>query len=367
MGLRSASEVPDFFFIKNPTGTTKTRSSMPAIGVTVTGTRQNVSISQITAIEGTRPFGFTGVNPTTIWRQAFLLLVGAGTTPSSADMSKINTVRSAWIPYFANAVEGRGSISTNLGTTPSLPDLVSSINPVPSTGTVGGTIQLSVSVVNQGAGAAGAFRLGLYFSSDATITTGDLFFAFCQISGLAAGSSTTCSGPVTIPASLSPGVYFVGVIADDQGTVGESNETNNTALTGPITVTAASPPSAAVILNGSVFHSGQSITYQATLTPGSTPAQVDIYLGALLPDGITFLSLVQVSPGVISFVLGPSPVPFQSNVTLAPVAVPFSYIFAGFEPTGTYFAYAGLVVAGTNPLQSANQLSLGFQAFQLVP
>jgi len=250
---------------------------------------------------------------------------------------------------------------------PALPDLVAAINPIPSTGTVGGSLQLSASVVNQGAVSAGAFRLGVYFSSNTTITTLDVLFATCNVPGLAAGASFLCSGPVTIPSSLSPGVYFVGVIADDQGAVAESNEANNTAVTGPITLTGALPPSAVVALNGSAFRTGQTITYQATLTPGSAPAQVDIYLGALLPDGVTFLSLVQMSPGVVSIALGPSPVPFLANVALAPLGVPFSYTFMGFEPIGTYFTYAGLVVAGTNPLQPANQLSLALQAFQFSP
>jgi len=86
-----------------------------------------------------------------------------------------------------------------------------------------------------------------------------------------------------------------------------------------------------------------------------------------MPNGLTFLSLVQVSPGVISIALGPSPVPFLANVTLAPLGVSFSYTFIGFEPIGTYFTYAGLVVAGTNPSQAANVLSLGVQAFQFMP
>lgn len=124
---------------------------------------------------------------------------------------------------------------------------------------------------------------------------------------------------------------------------------------------------AAVSLNGSAFHTGQQITYQAMLTPGSTPTQVDIYLGVLMPDGVTFLSFVPGPDGTIAFAFGPVPVPFLANVTLAPTVVPFSYTFTGTEPVGTYYTYAGLAVAGSDPLQAANQLSVGVQAFQFTP
>jgi hypothetical protein len=134
-----------------------------------------------------------------------------------------------------------------------------------------------------------------------------------------------------------------------------------------IAVTTATPPRAEVGLNASVFHTGQTITYRAVLTPGSTPTQVDIYLGCLLPDGVTILSLVQVSPGVISIALGPSPVPFLANQTLSPLAVPFNFTFTGPEPVGTYFPFAGLAVAGSNPFTPANQLSLAVQSFQYSP
>jgi len=124
-------------------------------------------------------------------------------------------------------------------------------------------------------------------------------------------------------------------------------------------------PSAAVGLNGSAFSTGQTITYQAILLPGAAPAQVDIYLGCLLPDGVTFLSLVQPAPGTINVVLGPSPVPFLTNVPLAPLGVPFPYTFRGFEPLGTYFPNAGIAVAGSNPFLPANQLSFAVQPFEL--
>jgi hypothetical protein len=282
MGLRSGGEVPNFFFIRapsppNPCGTSAPeggRACSPAIGVTVSGTRQNVSISQVIAIEGPRPFGFTGVNPTTVWHQAFILLVGAGTTPSTFEMSKIDTIRSAWIPYFANAVSGRGSISTNLASTPSLPDLVPSINPIPSTGTIGGTIQLSGSVVNQGAISAGAFRLGFYFSSDTTITTGDVLFATCNVSGLAPAASFVCSGPVTIPASLSPGVYFIGVIADDQNSIAEGNEANNTAFAGPITVTQGGSSRLTNISTRALVQTDANVMIGGFIIGGDTPKTV---------------------------------------------------------------------------------------------
>jgi DNA-binding beta-propeller fold protein YncE len=144
---------------------------------------------------------------------------------------------------------------------------------------------------------------------------------------------------------------------------------NSTGLVNPgfAAVTTTGSLLASVALDHVAFGTGQTITYQATLTPGVTPTQVDIYLGCLLPDGATFLSLVQPGPGTISITLGPSPVPFLSNVPLVPTIVQFSYQFAGFEPPGTYVTYAGLAVAGSNPFLPANQLSLAVQPFQFTP
>ena len=128
------------------------------------------------------------------------------------------------------------------------------------------------------------------------------------------------------------------------------------------------PPDAAVALSAEAFRTGQTITYQATVTPGSPLTMGDISLGALLPDGVTFLSLVQGPTGAISMVLGLSPIPFLAGVALSqPMAIPFSYTFLGSEPGGTYIAYAGMAVAGSDPLQSINQLSLGIKAFQFTP
>jgi len=66
--------------------------------------------------------------------------------------------------------------------------------------------------------------------------------------------------------------------------------------------------------------------------------------------------------------VGVVPVPYLTNVPLgAPLVVPFSSTFTGTEPPGAYFAYAGLAVAGSDPLVASNQLSLASQMFQFSP
>jgi len=123
MGLRSASDVPTFFFINNPSSanckvldpSTGERSCAPETGVTVSGTRRNVTISQVTSCEGARSpaSGFSSINPTSTWKQAFILLVPPGTLPQ-ADINKAEAIRSAWAAHFNAATEGRGNVDTTL-------------------------------------------------------------------------------------------------------------------------------------------------------------------------------------------------------------------------------------------------------------
>ncbi len=124
MGLRPASEVADFFFIRNPSLAFCffeplvfcQRSSPPEIGVTLSGTRQNVTINQIIESEGTRSpsSGFTAVNPTTTWNQAFILLIREGTTAPIPDVNKLDTFRYAWVSYFNTNTDNRGTIDATI-------------------------------------------------------------------------------------------------------------------------------------------------------------------------------------------------------------------------------------------------------------
>jgi murein DD-endopeptidase MepM/ murein hydrolase activator NlpD len=194
---------------------------------------------------------------------------GSGTVNYSVAQNSSTSSRTGHV-----TVQGQVHTVNQAGAPILQPDLIVTALTAPTTGSIGGQITVSVTVANQGSASAGAFRLGFYFSTDSTITTGDTFTGwYCDFpSGLAAGDSTTCGGPVGVPTSLSPGTYYFGAIADDLGAVAESNETNNTrsADTGPITLSGSShtstvglyfPGNAGFYLRNSNTTGGADVTF----------------------------------------------------------------------------------------------------------
>jgi len=104
----------------------------------------------------------------------------------------------------------------------------------------GNNIQVSYSGHATGVGTiSGSFSLGFYLSSDATVTAGDQLLAQRVGTWATTGGDTFIGTNYTVPVPVStaPGTYYLGFWADDTGAVAESNETNNTALHHPLTVT----------------------------------------------------------------------------------------------------------------------------------
>jgi subtilase family serine protease len=147
-------------------------------------------------------------------------------------------------------------------------DLVISSVSAPATGSTANTISISSAVMNQGVGAAASFSVGLYISTDATITTADLRLGARSVSSLASGATSTASTTVTIPNTLPPGTYYVGAIADYLNARPETNEVNNSLAGNQINVvspdlvmTAISGPGSgargsAIALNNTVANQG---------------------------------------------------------------------------------------------------------------
>jgi subtilase family serine protease len=128
--------------------------------------------------------------------------------------------------------------TTGVVTVSAGPDLIATALTAPTAGTAGGSLAaVSVTSKNQGAGAAGGFRVGFYFYSSGS---GAVFSGTsCSMAGgLAVNATSTCNTSVAIPVSLTPGTYYFIAVADDQSQVNESSETNNwfLATTGAVMV-----------------------------------------------------------------------------------------------------------------------------------
>jgi len=186
-----------------------------------------------------------------------------------------------------------------------LPDLLITDGSAPATGTTGQPVRLSVQVTNQGTGPAGAFRVGYYLSVDSVITRTDTQIGACNFPSLGVDISATCSGNVTLPATLAPGTYYVGAFADDTQQVTESDENNNTALaanqmvvtrgaaadlavtavTAPATVTLGERPNITSAIrnlgtaDAGAFRLGYYLSTDATITTADIPLGTCSYAG----------------------------------------------------------------------------------------
>jgi hypothetical protein len=112
MGMREASEVPSFFFVRSPSGTSDTDPGrQPRTGITFGGARQDVSIGDVvSALGARRPAGAPWAAP---FRQAFVY-VSVGGPPAAAAIDKVERIRAAWPAFFNQSVEGRGSVDPTL-------------------------------------------------------------------------------------------------------------------------------------------------------------------------------------------------------------------------------------------------------------
>ncbi|MEX2304411.1 MAG: hypothetical protein WD733_25940 [Bryobacterales bacterium] len=111
MGLRAPEEVPPSFLVANPTSAFSPSTS-PTVGVSFNGDRRAVPVESIIAVEGPRvPRAAVSQKQ---FRFAFVVLVREGTTPSAADLAKVEQIRTQWETFFEQAVDHRGTADTAL-------------------------------------------------------------------------------------------------------------------------------------------------------------------------------------------------------------------------------------------------------------
>jgi hypothetical protein len=84
-------------------------------------------------------------------------------------------------------------------------------------------------------------------SNDATITAQDLLLGLRPVQSLAAGACSSAADALTVPPTISAGSWWLGALADPQGAVAESDETDN-ARSAPLPIQISVPPRPNLVL-----------------------------------------------------------------------------------------------------------------------
>ncbi len=173
MGFRSASEVGPLFYVQPASGTGHVASDVSQssnIGLTFSGTRRDLTVDEIIAAHGPRIPDVSVALKT--FRQAFVLLVRPGTSPSQAELDKIERIRRRWVEFFAQATEGRATAVTTLNSNAIVP-LISSVTP--AWGSTFGDTQLYISGSNFQPGAT--VRVGGIAATQVQVVSSSLIAA----------------------------------------------------------------------------------------------------------------------------------------------------------------------------------------------
>ena len=191
----------------------------------------------------------------TIYAQTFDSSTGASATPYSALRYNNTTIDSNTLDPTSRGFDQLATVNAiaagatvDLGdigildcwvpVTGPAPDLQMDAVTAPADGTLGGQISVTSDFSNQGSVNAGPFEVGFYFSPDSNVTVEDVASgSTCSFMALASTASNTCNGPIDVP-PLTPGVYYVGAIADHLNQVGETDESNNSLASTPVTISA---------------------------------------------------------------------------------------------------------------------------------
>jgi subtilase family serine protease len=176
-------------------------------------------------------------------------------------------------------------------------DLIVSALTAPAKGAAGSALVVTDTTTNQGGSDALASVTAFYLSTSSTPGAGDVVLDGSRVvPQLAAGTSSTGSTSVTIPAGTAPGTYYLIAKADAGNAVGETNETNN-ARSRSLTIGAdlaflSLSLSPASVPAGAALNVSDTVTNQGAAVAG--PSTTRFYLST---NSLLDASDVALSPG----------------------------------------------------------------------
>src|SRR5438128_1166083 len=93
----------------------------------------------------------------------------------------------------------------------------------PASALRGSTVSVFTDVDNHGSSPSGSYTVAYYLSTDSTITTSDIWLKSVSRTSIAAWTYQQWNESVVIPASMTPGNYYLGVVVDPFGAIAETN------------------------------------------------------------------------------------------------------------------------------------------------
>ncbi|MBI4870896.1 MAG: DVUA0089 family protein, partial [Candidatus Riflebacteria bacterium] len=218
---------------------------------------------------------------------------------------------------FGDPADGRNAVwafSSDPATgTTSPADLVAVDLYAPPVARQGRTCQFTGVLANQGQQASGCFSVRFVLSKDSAVTNLDRYLGDSYVCSMAAGETRTVTVSAYVDSSITTGQYSLGMIADLDNVIAESNERNNV-WARPILVDAELPTADLTVnwVSGPrIANRGHSVSLSASVyNAGNGPTT----------DGVTFTNRFELSRGPLPGTTGSDQVWWLADQQMAPLA-----------------------------------------------
>lgn len=109
MGFRSKDEVPPTFLVS---GSPYSNSTFPQAGIQFDGTRRDITVDDLIAVEGRRTPDSTVAQRR--FRFAFILISPSGSAPPASQVAKVESIRAAYESFYQAGTSDRAAAETGL-------------------------------------------------------------------------------------------------------------------------------------------------------------------------------------------------------------------------------------------------------------
>ncbi|MBI5562582.1 MAG: SBBP repeat-containing protein [Deltaproteobacteria bacterium] len=173
----------------------------------------------------------------------------------------------------------------------------------PASAVAGSSVSASNTVANGGTGSSVPATVNFYLSKDTIITAADTYIGQRSLAPLSGGASSAAATSLVIPSNTAAGSWYLGAIADAGGANAESNETNNAAASGVISIASGKPDLRVSSMTvPSTLLTGARVTMPYTVANSGTGPSVTAYAwvylstDAAITTADKFLAEAAISP-----------------------------------------------------------------------